>query len=243
MFCEFNADKVKCYNFKHKASNFCKTHNKPSDNKDNKYDNISVFNDKHHKWYLCQCKNKYGEFICNNNYQDSFNKKRYNENHFNLMNNKNNWCNDHSLFCKMFYIKFDEMLDEYHNTLNINSINVCIEHLQKMSHMLIENKEMIICYNMTNLVTIMNEIITNMKKYLHDNKLQTENNIKIMKTMKSNVEHLHAKTQIQMNRSLLISNMIKIKKISQINAVIIDRILPVIVKGIDDIILKYIVSE
>ena len=162
----------------------------------------------------CQYKNKFGENQCNKNTV------------------KSNFCKSHNTELKK-HISIIKNLQE--TFFNLTSQKSKFKLFVNLYRYILKHKEIFVNYNLGKLYDSLFEIY---KYNLNDYVEGKRKNVNLL--LNIDIESVDVKKQIETNRKLLVSNSIKLQKLSEIYIKQND-ILPVFCKGIDSKIMSFIV--
>lgn len=244
----------RCKNYSMKGTNMCYVHkskqNGKDKQKDEQYEKQRIihttqsviikhieFNDEDCDENKCQYRNKYGEYICKETKEDT------------EQNNK--FCAHHNVK-RMKYIttmrNFIDLAQHYRN--HHFTLVSYMKYIDHMFRFVVKYKEYFVNYTIDSLIdairTMCNKnataLIFNYPTQLSLYKKE-HSSVYIAKfdEIEKTVNKLRSHLQIRENRISLISNNIKINKLTEIHSVVKDEVIPVFSKGIDQKILSFIV--
>ena len=183
----------------------------------------------------CCFKDKYDNYCCENNHSE-----------------KSKFCKEHNELLVNFKLKLTKILNilddcKYNNyTLDsymkclFNFFSCCFKHKELLVNFSLERLENVIVNKYyEHLVAIINENITNLL-IIYNKSISFEKHLSNLLKIEQKIKSLNVKRQIQTANHTLISNKIKIQKLSEIYVKTNSyTILPVICKGIDSKILSF----
>jgi hypothetical protein len=191
----------------------------------------------------CTKRNKYGEYICKEQP---------------ILENKYILCKKHMLECKKFYTTLNRIVAS--NVLNVPYNEVSLDRKLKLyihlTSFIIKHREENLVYEdsmISGFISSIRETLSGLSLSLY-NSNKRSNPTKLRKQNKSykyykeklenhitRLESCFSEVIIKKNRDTLVSNSIKIQKISECYVKIENTYLPVICKGINEKILSFIV--
>lgn len=226
-FCSLSTIKGKsCRNYAIKGTDTCHVH-KPKNKKTSKQISFK----ESHKEDLCAYRNKYGEYFCNN--------EKY----------KHDFCKDHYKICKIYVVTCNRMIEILKN------VSMCVNTYEKIwknfANFFVVHKEWLIALHCVDNIKVLIKALTDnieiFKKTrshpfrTHKKSISIDKLIKTLTNIKTTMIELLPEKQIKQNRSLLVSNNVKIDKLTHINVHVKERVLPVVSNDIKNKILSYIV--
>jgi hypothetical protein len=196
--------------------------------------NLDTNEKSQHNPINCHFKNKYGEFCCKQNYS-----------------NQSKLCKEHTEFLYKYRSNMVKILDiieeckDNNYTLDsymkclLNFFNYCFKHKEKLVNFSLEKLEQIIVSKYyEHFCSLINEDIHD-NLVIHSKSISFEKHINNLLKIEQKIKDLKIKKQIELSNHMLISNKIKIQKLSEIYIKINSDSFPVICKGIDSKILSF----
>jgi hypothetical protein len=190
------------------------------------------------RWYsngCCRYKNKFGEFVCNEHEHEN-----------------SNYCEEHKkVFCKFEIVLMNLLyLNEIYK-INRVSIHSFYKLLKNICLFILKHKNIIVSFNLNNLISKLIKAIDDnimclsfrTESIIYSNYKSKPYSFYLdeFRVLRKKIILLTEITQIQSARDILVSNNIKIHKLTEIYLKKSDRLQAVISKGLDKHILKFIV--
>lgn len=243
--CDANTIKGrKCRNYSIKGEKLCCIHKKQLSSKlivhtapVVKFQPI-VFSQHIPSQHTCQFKNKFGEFVCNNETKDC------------------KFCDEHNEIVMPFLDTLRRLLDlaKFYKD-NHYTVDSFFKLVNNTGMFMIKHKDIIVSFSLSSLVEnilkFVDENITQLTRSYFITSLTTYRNSKsngffmnMMFDLRAKLFNIRKHVQIEKARDLIVSNNIKINKLTEIclkQSENSTQLIPVFSKGIDKNILKFIV--
>lgn len=231
-----------CRNFAIKGEKWCFQHKKHKDSELVVHTTAAVifepvvFSKHKPSKHKCKFQNKFGEFVCNSKQNESFYCEEHNHIRINFFKTMKHLCDLSSMYKTQHFT-----LDSYIKLLK-NIVNYCETHKEYFVNFSLEKVAVMLSSMIQNNFDQLSVFIST-PLVIHKNSTDVNLHLISLSSMLENVNILNVETQIKKARCELVSNNIKVNKLTEIYLKQTEKsqILPVFSKGIDKKILSFIV--